>query len=138
MGTRAKFYVSALTSYPGLSAGVKVSMAAVSRGDTNASWATATPIGQLEMTVNNPAAVTWWENFMQAARATGRPPEVFLDITPSTDGWPGDGHPFRESVHAAGISGHGMCGECGQPREGELKVWDVAEGAYVGTGTALH
>lgn len=117
MGTRAKFYVTGLTLLPGKDSGIQVAMSAVSRGDRNAGWAKATPVGNLTMTINNPAAVEWWEAFMRSARDTGKSPELFIDIAPSTDGWPGDGHEFRLSEIEEGNYGHGNCGECGLPKD---------------------
>lgn len=117
MRTRAKFYVTGLTMLPGTAA-IKVTLSAVSRGDRNTSWAQATPSGIMEMHINNPLAVEAWEQFMRAARETGRQPEVFLDIYPSTDGWPGDGHLFREADFEPGTYGHGKCGECGLDKDG--------------------
>lgn len=122
--TRAKFYLSALTLLPGKDSGIRLEFRAVARGDRNASWAKATPDGTLTMTVNNPAAVEWWDRFMRSARDTGKSPEVFLDIAPSDDGWPGDGHLFRLSSSAEGEYGHGMCAECGQAKDADTWAYD--------------
>lgn len=111
---RAKFYISGLKLYPGQNAGGEVFLNAVSRGDRNKDWATATPSGELRMTVNNPSGFKWFEDMMATSRATGKQPEVFIDISHSTDGWPGDGHKFRAAEAAEGEYLHGMCGECGQ------------------------
>lgn len=119
--TRAKFYLNGLTLLPGQDAGIQVSLSAVSRGDRNAAWAKATPTGNLTMTINNPAAVAQWEGFMQTARESGKQPEVFIDIRPSEDGWPGDGHAFRLSEVTEGNYGHGKCGECGLGQDD--KMW---------------
>lgn len=114
MSTRAKFYVTGLTLLPGKDAGVTLNLAAVGRGDRNADWAAATPSGNMQMTINNPKAVEWWESFMQTARSTGKQPELFIDIYPSADGWPGDGHPFRAGEGNPGTCyGPDYCGECG-------------------------
>lgn len=137
MRLRAKFYVSGVTLLPG-SQGVKLNMSAVARGDRNAGWATATPCGQVEMTINNPAAAQHVEDFMQAARRTGKQPEVFLDIAPSTDGWPGDGHAFRLADISESSYGHGKCGECGFPKDGTVHEWDVTTQKNVDTGRQYH
>jgi hypothetical protein len=126
--TRAKFYLTGLTLLPGKDAGIQINLSAVARGDRNASWAKATPIGQLSMTVNNLAAAEQWDEFMRTARATGKQPEVFIDISPSEDGWPGDGHPFRLSDVAEGEYGHGKCSECGMGRDDDLRWNDPASG----------
>lgn len=130
-GTRAKFYVSGVELQPGTQ-GVKVNLQAVSRGDRNASWSTATPSGSMQMTINNPPAAEWWENFMRASRATGRSPEVFIDIYPATDGWPGDGHAFRAGEGKEGtIYGPANCGECGCPKDATINHPD-------GTSDPVH
>lgn len=138
MHTRAKFYVTGVTLLPGQDAGVKVNLSAVSRGDRNATWAKATPMGSMEMTINNPVAAQAWEDFMQAARRTGKSPELFIDIYPSEDGWPGDGHLFRLADIEEGISGHGMCGECSMPKDGFITQYDRALGKTVDTETPYH
>lgn len=137
MHLRAKFYIAGVTLLPGTS-GVKLDLSAVSRGDRNAEWATATPIGSVSMTINNPGAAQQVEDFMQAARRTNRQPELFLDISPSTDGWPGDGHLFRLADIPEGIYGHGNCGECGLPKDGELTEWDPVARDSVKTGKQYH
>jgi hypothetical protein len=122
---RAKFYVSSLELLPGKDAGVRVHLMAVARGDRNAQWATATPVGDMHMTVNNPTAAKRWEDFMQAARATGKQPELFIDLAPSEDGWPGDGHLFRPSEgHEGTIYASTYCGECGLTKDQELTEYD--------------
>lgn len=137
MRLKAKFYVAGVTLLPGTQ-GVKLSLSAVSRGDRNAQWAQATPTGSVEMVINNPAAAAQVEEFMQAARRTNRQPEVFLDIAPSTDGWPSDGHRFRLADIPEGIYGHGNCGECGMPKDGTIREWDAATQRNVDTGRAYH
>lgn len=111
---RAKFYISGLTLYPGQNAGGEVKLTAVSRGDRNKDWAAATPSGEMRMTVNNPAGFAWFEEMMETSRRTGKQPEVFIDISHSTDGWPGDGHKFRPAEAKEGEYLYGVCGECGQ------------------------
>lgn len=138
MHTRAKFYISGLTLLPGKDSGVKVNLSAVSRGDRNAEWATATPCGSMEMTINNPAAAKVWQDFMEQARNTGKSPEVFIDIKPSDDGWAGDGHQFRLADVAEGIYGHGSCGECGLPKDGFVTEYDPVARKSVTTETPYH
>jgi hypothetical protein len=122
--TRAKFYVTGLTLLPGQDAGVKVDFSAVSRGDRNAGWAAATPIGSMTMTIQNPIAVQWWEEFMRSARTTGKSPELYVDIAPSEDGWPGDGHAFRLGDFPETHYAHGKCGECGLGKDDDLTEYD--------------
>lgn len=124
MRTQCKFYVSGLTLLPGKDAGISLALNAVSRGDRNAEWARATPVGTMNMTVNNPVAAKIWEEFMQTARATGKQPELFIDIYPSEDGWPGDGHAFRMSEIPEGVYGHGTCGECSMGKDDDVTQYD--------------
>lgn len=132
--TRAKFYVSGLTLLPGKDAGITVNLMAVARGDRNANWAKATPCGSMQMTVNNPAAADAWQQFMEAARRTGKSPEVFIDIAPSDDGWPGDGHVFRLSEVGEGEYGHGLCSECGLAQDADQWGWvaDTQKSGVIG------
>lgn len=137
MATRAKFYVSGLTLLPGKDAGVRLNLSAVSRGDRNNQWSSATPSGSMEMLIQNPAAVAWWEDFMHTARSTGKQPELFIDIYPSTDGWPGDGHPFRLAEPSHTGYGRDTCGECGQPKDAELR-YDFATGTQLDDPVPAH
>lgn len=57
MGVVARFYVSEITRRAYDTSAVSVTLQAVSRGQENKSWASATPSGQLTMTIKNgPAA----------------------------------------------------------------------------------
>jgi hypothetical protein len=113
VATRAKFYVTGLTLLPP-GQGCRLNLSAVCRGERNRDFATATPSGSMEMMIQNPAAVQWWEDFVNTARATGKQPELFIDIYPSEDGWPGDGHKFTPSGGEPGtIYGPDKCAECG-------------------------
>lgn len=135
---RGKVFLSGLTLLPGQS-GVKADFSFVSRGDRNAQWASATPMGSLSMTVNNPSAAARLEEFMQAARRTGKQPELFLDLTPSEDGWPGDGHKFREAVDIPkGVYGHGHCGECGMAADAKLWGSDPETGRSIQSEELAH
>jgi hypothetical protein len=67
------------------------------------------PYLSFAMQIENPPAFAWhWDKF----RTTDRGFEMV--IVPSFDGYPGDGHTFRESAYPVGYSGHGTCGECGR------------------------
>src|SRR5207245_181485 len=103
-----------------------------------AGWATATPNGTMSMTINNPSAVRVWEDFMQAARSTGKSPELFIDIYPSEDGWPGDGHLFRLSDIPEGVYGAGNCGECGLSKDAKLWEYDEIKRQSVETDNLAH
>lgn len=69
MAVRAKFYVAEFTRYatgasrPGYADPApfgKVVLRPVTRGEENKEWASATPSGQFEMTVNGPG-LPWFE-----------------------------------------------------------------------------
>ena len=136
MRLRAKFYVTSLELLPGKDAGVKLNLGAVSRGDRNTQWATATPVGQLTMTINNPAAAHAAEEFMQAARTTGKQPEVYINIAPSEDGWPGDGHTFRLGDWPEGHYAYGKCGDCGLGKDDTLVEYEPSLGKNIERGPA--
>lgn len=137
MKTRAKFYVAGVNLLPGKDSGVEVTLSAVSRGDRNTSWAKATPVGSMKMTINNPAAAQAWIDFQTAARNTGKSPELFIDIYPSEDGWPGDGHAFRLADVPEGTYGYNTCGECSMPKDGFVKEYIEGKG-QVDTDMAYH
>lgn len=132
--TRAKFYVSGLTLLPGHDAGIKLELRAVCRGDRNSQWAAATPSGSMEMLIQNPSAVAWWDGFMRAARDTGRQPEVFIDIYPSSDGWPGDGHRYRPAEPSHTGYGEDTCGECGLRLDADNYEYDPEQRKSVVVG----
>lgn len=135
---KAKFYVSGVTLLPGQESGVKVDLSAVSRGSRNAEWATATPIGNLSMTVNNPGAAQQWIDFMTYCRDNGKQPELFLDLSPSEDGWPGDGHKFSPSTGREGTCyDPKYCAECGYLQDSPMKYERNPEtGVNEGVGQA--
>lgn len=115
---RAKFNIHEIVLTPG-NGGGKVTMKAVSRGERNADWAEATPAGEIVMQVNNPTGFQWFMDLLQQQREVGRYPEVFVDFSDSVDGWPGDGHPFREADVPAGHYQTGKCGACGYAKDAE-------------------
>lgn len=118
MGVRGKFNISEIKLVPGNQGG-EVTLRAVSRGERNADWATATPNGTITMQVNNPEGFKWFFDRLQAQRETGRYPEVFVDFSDSVDGWPGDGHVYQEPDVPAGHYVDGKCGACGFAKVGE-------------------
>lgn len=110
---RARFYVSETkrTAYSNGVGGVVV-LNAVSRGDKNAQWASATPSGKVEMTINNPSAFAIFDE------ALGKDVDITFTVdTPIVK--PGDGHAFRQTELEAGVwgGGPGYCGECSQKHE---------------------
>ena len=75
---RAKFFVQeiAKTTYGG-----RVRLQAVCRGEDNKEWASATPSGQIDMTIRNDIALAQFEPG----------DEFFVDFTPAPNGEPGMG-----------------------------------------------
>ncbi len=118
MSVRAKFYVASITQRPGVGGG-EVTLAATARGARNAMWASATPSGSMTMTINNPAAFDFFAGLVAASRG-GSQPEVFIDITPATDGQVGDGHAFEVADVPETHYAHGNCAACGMPKEGTV------------------
>lgn len=78
MSVRAKFYVTeiAKTTYGG-----RVNLAVVCRGQDNKEWASATPAGQIQMSIRNELAVEFFD--------VGQ--EYFVDFTPAPKGEEGMG-----------------------------------------------
>lgn len=111
--TVARFYVAESTEFGqpdenGQCSG-NVVLRAVSRGDQNKQWSSATPVGELKMTINNPPA-------FEAIRAIQRNGlDVELLLTPVVAHAPGDGHPFRQSSadNSSYYGREGLCGDCG-------------------------
>lgn len=120
MGVRGKFNISEIVLSPGNQGG-RVTLQAVSRGERNADWASATPSGTITMQVNNPDGFKWFEDRLRAQREAGRYPEVFVDFSDSVDGWPGDGHKYQEADVPDGHYVAGKCGACGFQLETEYE-----------------
>lgn len=102
-GVRGKFFPAEVTEYPG-GGGGKVVFRAVTRGAINASFASATPSGTIEMHVSNPDA---FATFQDGVR---RKVEYYVDFTECTP-QAGDGHKFVETP--AGHYNGDRCAECG-------------------------
>lgn len=66
MAVKARFYVSQVTSFAYNKEQVAVVLQAVARGEENRDWAAATPSGNIQMTVNNPTAATWFKDRLGA------------------------------------------------------------------------
>lgn len=103
----ARFYVAEVTRFPGT--GGKAVLRAVSRGDQNAQWASATPVGTLELTINNGPALDELDAWRQAKA------DVAIVMTAVKVLTPGDGHPFRQSQGESSYVRPGVCGDCGMP-----------------------
>lgn len=117
MTVRGKFFVAEVRKRPGK--GGVVQLSAASRGARNATWASASPSGTIELTINNPDAFAFFEQILDGAgvdkHGYSHYPEVFVDFTPCYDGYPGDGHDFELADVPEGHYCHGKCAACGQP-----------------------
>lgn len=60
MSVAARFYVSTITRHAHQPGHVAVILNVVSRGPENKTWASATPIGRVELTIGNEAAAKWF------------------------------------------------------------------------------
>lgn len=70
----ARFYVREVTRYsgqrqagyaaPAPQVAVKLSPVSGSRGKANEAWASATPSGEITLTVGNPAAAAWFDSML--------------------------------------------------------------------------
>lgn len=56
----ARFYVSGYQRFAYNTDATQVSLQAVSRGEHNKSWAAATPVGEIKMTIQNGSAADWF------------------------------------------------------------------------------
>jgi hypothetical protein len=113
---RAKFYVSSETPADGATAAV-VEMNAVCRGVENAIWASATPAGQIRMTVKNDRA---YQQFIQ-----GEEYEVIFRHVPKPK--QGDGHEPQPVLNRGGwyvceTCGSGLSVEAGKISESQMQV----------------
>ena len=120
MSVAARFYVSSVTPPPeNSSAGTLVYLGAVCRGAANSEWASATPAGQIQMTIRNDLAS---QQFVQ-----GREYEVtFREVTPPKLG---DGHSVQAFQPSYSYSTSWTCGVCGFYAEGQTYGVDVEDPA---------
>lgn len=111
MGVEARFYVS-LIEKSAYAHNNKVTLTAVSRGDQNRQWASATPSGTVTMTINNESAAAWFEALL------GKDVAVTFTAVPvlAVD----DGHAYRKADVPDGHYMSGMCGDCGQRKTGHV------------------
>lgn len=103
----ARFYVAKTEHFPGTQ--VNAHLNAVSRGDQNKQWAAATPVGEIKLTINNPAA----SELLDEWRKAGVDVEVTMRPVPVLK--PDDGHAFRQAddgMESSWYSQPGRCGEC--------------------------
>ena len=63
MSVQARFFIQSLTRHAAHDS-VQITMAASGRGPENKTWAQYTPVGKLELTVNNPEAAKWFEEHL--------------------------------------------------------------------------
>ena len=112
MSVAARFYVAEVTkTSSGPNGSGRVVLVAVSRGDQNRAWASATPSGRIEMTINNPPAFKWFEDLL-----AGSGSDVDILFTAAQIAQPGDGHPYRVSLAQEGTAyGPPYCGDCCRP-----------------------
>lgn len=62
MSVAAKFYVAEVRLWPSQTPGEsgEVLMRPVTRGEENKAWSSATPSGEIKMTISNPPAFKWF------------------------------------------------------------------------------
>lgn len=99
MSVRAKFYVRSVEMYAADNG--KVNLSPATRGADNASWASATPSGMVELTINNPAAFGWFAGLL------GK--EVFIDFTVAD---PDLINPAKHAFEAFVNPSHYLNGKC--------------------------
>jgi hypothetical protein len=108
-GVTARFYVAEIHQHAyGPKGSGTVVLQAVSRGDQNKDWASATPAGKIEMTINNPPAFAWFKDRLGE--------DVSLGFAAAQIFHPEDGHPYRESEAPPGSAYSAPnCGDCNRP-----------------------
>lgn len=115
MPIAARFYVAKITtSAYGPKGAAAVELQAVSRGDQNKDWASATPSGTITMQINNAPAAQWF------ADRLGDDIAVLFDAVAVAH--PEDGHAYRVSEAPPGsVYSAPNCGECGKPEEPHIR-----------------
>lgn len=108
MAVVAKFYVADVTKHAYNKGHREIAMSPVTRGAPNADWASATPSGQIKLTVNNEVAADFLDDFDHDFIITFEKVERHEDPT--------DGHPF-EPVDRIGHYAHGNCASCGRAKD---------------------
>lgn len=115
MSVKAKFVVSAVQKHDNSDAST-ISMYPVCRGAENAAWSSATPSGNLTMTVLNEVAAA---QFVQGE-------EYLLTFEHAPKPAPGDGHAVDLVRTKQGTLICGRCGIYGTGSYGQEYVWDEA------------
>lgn len=122
-GVSARFYVSRVEKTAWNPDGAQVELQAVSRGDQNKVWSSATPAGKLEMTITVKGSEA--AKFFEAHLGQ----DMDLLITPAVRYEPGDGHPYRVSTALEGTAyGPPYCGDCGRRQEDHESAATSSEG----------
>jgi hypothetical protein len=110
MSVKAKFYVRGVTAIAGATPDTgSVELLPVTRGAANAPWSSATPSGQINLTITNPNAWRFYRDNL------GKELYVTFDLVPDSALDPTQ-HAFTPSDQPKGNYGHGMCVECGQEK----------------------
>lgn len=108
---RAKLFVSSVERQSSTPDAVKVTLAAVTRGEENKTWAEATPAATFSMQIQNPDAV--------AAFELGQ--EFYVDFTPAEPTANlADGHPYQPSdyeLENGDKYGSARCAKCSAKRK---------------------
>lgn len=105
MSVTGKFYVTSIEITSGADRG-SVKLQAVSRGARNASWASATPSGSIQMYIDNPLA---FKVFRDALAGGDR--EFFVHFEAAPIPKAADGHAFIPSPE--NHYNQGRCMDCG-------------------------
>lgn len=90
MSVQAKLFVSSVRRQVSSPDSVEITLAAVTQGEENKSWAEATPAAKFEMSIQNPDAVVQFpmgQEFLVTFEPIGTAPSL------------GDGHPYEETEY---------------------------------------
>jgi hypothetical protein len=92
MAVAARFYVAEVTRRAWNAGALSVIMQPVTRGAENKSWAAATPTGKIELTIQNEAAATWFDDRLakEVAITFEDRPELCVLCNEEVDGYGGN------------------------------------------------
>lgn len=113
MSVTAKMYLAETTRQAYNPEHKQVKLACVTRGTQNASWASATPVGSMELTINNPAAAKFFD--------IDEDVDYIISIEKVKRYVAGDGHAFDEDTSIK--EGHYQfkgCKHCGAREEAHV------------------